>query len=161
MDDKIKQFKLFVKLREQDYTDIAECISKLQDMTEQYRNCYDLNALETLKREFNSYLQRLTTLYPLTKKYKGSNHTYLEDAIKKLKAETTDLLLHSGKNVTQSEKLLYDHPLYKEQKKTIDTIIGLFIKVEVLHENFNTTLQSIVQSISVLSKEYGNSKSIN
>lgn len=137
---------------------IDTTITELQRMSKAYQEMNDLASLEKLKREFNGQLQYLAMLFSRIKRFKGPNHTYLESALKRIKSETIDILIANGRSATAAEKEVPSHPYYVERMEVAEKIIQYCIKVELLYENFNYTLQCIVQSVSLASKEFSNSK---
>jgi hypothetical protein len=141
------------------YTEILDCIKILSGLTQEYRETDNLDALEKIKREFNAHLERYATLYSQTKKYKGDTHTYLSEHRKRFKGETMKLLIDEGLAVTAADKLIYAHPHYVKRLNLLEDITEFFIRTEELFQMYNTILQSIVQSISVQSKQFSNSKS--
>lgn len=139
--------------------EIFESIEKLNILTSTYESVSDLVTLEELKREFNSNLGYLGTLYAITKTYKGSNHTYLETALKQLKARTIELMLtEKSKNITSAEKMYYIHPNYVEKLQKINKLMKFFIEVEIKYERFSGTLQCVIQSVSVARGDFNNTK---
>ena len=147
-----------IPFTEKDRDKIVDTITKLTELSKVYREIDNLTELENLKKEFNGNLQYMATLYAKTKSFKGPNHVYLEVAIKKLKAETITFLLSSGSNVTRAESVYYKEPYYTERMDIIQKLVQFFIKVELLYDNFNWTLQCIIQSISITGKELANSR---
>lgn len=133
-------------------------IKRLKELTDDYYRSDDITSLEKIKREFVSQLQYMASLFSHVKKYKGSNHTYLESAIKRIKAEAIDILMANGSKVTVAEREVYAHPYYTDRMAVAEQLIRLFIKFELLYDQFSATLQCIVQSISVANKDYSNQK---
>lgn len=147
-----------IPFNEESYQEILSTIEVLSALTEDYRNTYHLEKLETIKREFNAYLERFAVLYSQTKAYKGDTHTYLSEHRKRFKGETMKILLDEGYNSTSADKIVYSHPYYVKRLNLLEDITEFFIRTEELYTRFNYTLQCIVQSISVASKEKTNTK---
>lgn len=147
-----------VNLSEQDKEALLKVILVLKGLTEQYQKTNDLAELEALKREFIGYLQQMAELFSKVKRYKGTNHIYLEYAMKKLKAETLEQIMITGTSVTNAEREYPKHPYYVERMALIEKIQSFCIKVEELYHAFSTTMQSMIQSISVSNKELHNTK---
>lgn len=140
---------------------LDDVMDKLEALSKNYGASYDIATLETLKREFNANLQYMAGLYAKIKVYKGPNHTYLENAIKRIKAEAMDIIISEGGNITSAEKRVYAHWYYTERIAVAESIVQFCIKVELKYEQYNNTLSSLVQSISVANKELTNSKMTN
>lgn len=147
-----------VSIRETTINKLNDVIKILSDLTTEYAKTDSLHELERIKKEYNAHLQYMATLYAKVKAFKGPNHTYLEREIKQIKAETLSLVMQEGVKVTQAENIVYSQPYYKDRMAIIHKLIECFIKVEALYDRFNTTLQCIVQSVSLGSKELTNSK---
>lgn len=111
-------------------------------------------ALDELKREFMGHMFVLTEVYSKVKAFKSSNHSYLEDARKKYKAEAFIMLRKEGKNVTEADKVVYAHPYFVERQDLMEKMRQFFIKIEELHQYFSTVLQLIQQTVSIVSKEW-------
>lgn len=147
-----------INFRESDTKSITDSLKVLQDISLEYRNVDDTHSLEDIKKRLNAELQYFATLYSKVKVYKGSNHTYLEDVLKTIKGETISHLLNENVRITAAEQLYYNQPYYKNRLEVILKLKGFFIKVEELYNIYNGTLQCVIQSISVASKEMQNSK---
>jgi hypothetical protein len=150
-----------VDLTEKTIMQIDTTVKELQRLTRTYQSMGDVSSLEKLKREFNGNLQYMATLFAKIKRFKGPNHTYLEGSIKRIKSEAVDIIMANGKSVTAAEKEVHSHPYYVDRMVVAEQIIQYCIKVELLYDNFNYTLQCIVQSVSLASKEFSNSKIVN
>ena len=149
-----------IPFEQESYQEIIATIKVLSNLTEEYRQTYSLDKMETIKREFNAYLERFAVLYSQTKAYKGDTHTYLSEHRKRFKGETMDILMNKdGYNATAAEKLVYSHPYYTKRLDLLEDITEFFIRTELLFDRYNVTLQSIIQSISVASREKSNTKS--
>ncbi len=159
MDKQVKVSDL-ISLTEKDYRDTNDLLKKLTELSNEYHNMtdmYDPNLLEVIKRKFNSYMQRLAVCYSKIKKYKGSQHVYLDEARKKIKGEALQILLDEGAKVTSAETLVYKTRYYTERIKLMEDIKEFMIKTELLYERFEYTFSSIVQSYSAARKEKENS----
>lgn len=156
MSEKLKVSDL-VDFQEADYHTGNAMIKKLSDLSKEYsamRGNISPIALDELKREFIAHLFSLTEVYSKVKAYKSSNHSYLEDARKEYKAVAFKMLRDSGKNVTEADKTVYDHPYFKERQVLMEKTRQFFIKVEELHQYFTSVLQLIQQTVSIVSKEW-------
>jgi hypothetical protein len=145
-----------VDFTEKDFTETKTVIQNLMKLTENYikmGDIGDLDGLERIKRDFIGYLQRYTVLYSKVKRYKGSSHTYLEEARKRAKAIAIKDLIDGGMNATNAKNTVYDSDIYLAHQKALASIGAFFIKVEELYGQFDKTLRAIIQSISVQSKE--------
>ena len=137
---------------------VADTLDTLKGLAKEYRTTEDLYAVESLKREFNSHLQYLGTLYSYTKVHKGPNHTYLEIAIKQLKARTLEAMCPEGKGMTTAKDTYYIQPVYVQQIENIENIKRFFTEIEIMYEHYCTTLQCIQQSVAVARGEFNSSK---
>jgi len=157
-------------IKEKDLEAIATAIKKLNALTEEYsknNSTVDYDSLELLKRRFNGELLYFTNLYGTIRKFKGVNHAYFEDAIKRVKSEAIDLMLHSidevtgaKYNVTSAERKVYSHPYYTERLELISRLKQSFEKADALHSYYQGVLQSLIQSVSVAAKEFNNQKAM-
>jgi len=164
----LKVQNIISNLTESQIDNITASIKRSEDIVRRYtqiNDTSDLESLESLKKELNGELMYLTNLYGVVKKFKGSNHTYFEDVLKRVKAETLDIMTNSidpatGKkySFTSAEHKLYQNPYYVERLELIMKLKQAFIRADEMHSFFNTALQSIIQSVSVAAKEYTNQK---
>lgn len=145
-----------VKFQTEDLVKIDSQIGVLEALTRRYLSTDSLHELEDIKKQYNANLQYFVELYAKIKKFKGPNHTYLENALKKIKADAMDNMV--GVNITSAERKVYSEPYYVERYAVAEQFIEFCIKVELKYDQFSATLTSIVQSISVLSKEYSNQR---
>lgn len=155
MDSRIKVSDL-VNLTEKDYITTNTLLSELMSLSEEYHNMedmYDPDQLEIIKRKFNGLMQSLSVKYARIKKYKGSQHVYLDEVRKKIKGEALEILLNEGHKVTSAETMVYKTPYYVERITLMEDIKEFMIKTELLYERFESTFNSIVQSLSVARKE--------
>jgi hypothetical protein len=148
-----------VKFQTEDLVKIDSQIEVLSGLTKRYLATDNLHELEDIKKQFNANLQYFVELYAKIKKFKGPNHTYLENALKKIKADAMDNMV--GVNITAAERKVYSEPYYVERYAVAEQFIEFCIKVELKYDQFSATLTSIVQSISVLSKEFSNQRMSN
>lgn len=153
--------KDLVNIKEETVESLNAVMAELTDLCDTYTMTDELLLLEQLKREVLSKLQYMATLFAKIKVFKGPNHTYLESAIKKFKAETITLILESGGNITSAEKKVYTHPYYIERMKVAEKVISFCITVELAFDHYTSTLSAIIQSISVASKDYSHQRMVN
>lgn len=143
-----------------DYVEnVAKSMGKLEDLTKHYIGTHSLQELEIIKRKFVAELQYFTELYSKSKRYKGTNHTYFETQIKRIKAEAIEILKVEGLKPTAAEVACYGSPYYTERVNKLEEARSSFIHIEEKYSQYNSTLQAIIQSISVANKEYGNTMS--
>lgn len=150
-----------VDLSKETYTETHEVIKNLSNLSAEYHSMtdfYDPYELERIKRQFDSYMQNFAVYYAKVKKFKGSQHVYLDEVRKKIKAEALQQLLDEGAKVTAAESLVYKSEYYVTRVNLMEDIKEFMIKVELLYDRFNGTFQSIIQSCSVARKEYENAK---
>lgn len=141
------------------YEETHKTIKELDNLAKEYRGCYDNpHELERIKREFLGYLSYFATLYAKVKPFKGSTHVYLDEQRKRCKAECIEILLSEKFSATNAANIVYSHPYYVERIRLMEDIKQFFILTENLYELYNMTFNSIVQSISVASKEMHNTK---
>lgn len=157
MDEPIK-FEDLVKIKAKTLDEIKISMDKMEDLTKSYLKTDDVFGLEGLKKLFVAELQYFARLYADIKSFKGPNHTYFENQRKKVKAEALDLLTAEGLKVTAAESKVYGTAYYSERIKILEKYTPVFIAVELRYEQYNNTLQAIVQSISVANKDLGNSR---
>lgn len=150
-----------VDLSKETYTETTATLKKLVELSAQYHNMsdmYDPHQLEQIKRKFDSYMQNLAVHYAAIKKFKGNQHVFLDEVRKRVKAEALQQLLDEGQRVTAAETLVYKSDYYVKRVNLMEDIKEFMIKVELLYDRYNTTFQSIVQSLSSARKEFENSK---
>jgi hypothetical protein len=145
-----------VNITDKDTKELNEVIKVLLDCTKRYQESEDLSSLESLKREVLGHLQRMASLFSRIKRFKGPNHTYLENAVKRIKAETMELIMQRGVGVTVAEREYANHPYYLERLEVVEKLQAFCIKVEELYHSFEMTLKSIIQSVSIANKELHN-----
>ena len=149
-----------VQLKKETYDDMLTVINKLSDLVKEYTlmvDDYNPHMLEEIKKQFLGYLYQFTFLFAKIKCFKSANHSYLEDARKKVKAETIQILIDEGNKITQSENLVYAHPYYSERIELMENIKEFMIRCDLLNDLYQSTFQSIVQSLSNARKEFENS----
>lgn len=125
---------------------LAETLDKLRS---DYKLLNDPFSLDQLKIEFDGHLSRFGELYSKTKAYKDSTHVYFEQERKRIKADT---LKQMTGTVTSKKDSVYAHPYYVERMNLIIELRKAFIKIENQYTGFNRTYQSIIQTISLHSK---------
>ena len=160
---KYKVTDLVPTLKEDTLKELRTTIKTLLSISERYQKSGDISdpfLLEELKKEFDSYMQRMATLYSKTKKYKGSQHVYLEDIRKKIKSEVLIRLMGAPNNmkITQAEVVVYSDEEYVEKITLLENLREFMINVELMYERFETTYNAIIQSQSIVKKEYEQSK---
>lgn len=160
MEENLKVSDL-VNLSKEDYVEANSTISNLLSLSSEYHNMtdmYDPNQLEIIKRKFDSYMQHLAGYYAKIKKFKGSQHVFLDEVRKKVKAEALQLLLDEGHKITSAETLVYKTDYYVKRINLMEDIKEFMIKTELLYDRFDATFQSIIQSYSAAKKEQENSR---
>lgn len=156
MDTKLKVGDL-INLSEKDYVETNNLLKQLQELSKEYHtmtDMYDPNQLEVIKRKFDSYMQSLAVYYARIKKFKGTQHVYLDEIRKKIKGEALQLLLDEGQKVTSAETLVYKTEYYTERINLMENIKEFMIKTELLYERFESTFNSIVQSYATARREF-------
>jgi hypothetical protein len=152
----IKVSDIVENLTEDQVQDISKALQRLSNLTAEYTtqtDIYDVDYLERLKRMFVSELLYLNSVYNITKGQKDESFTYMTAARKRIKAETINLLLAEGKKITYAETIVYAHPYYTSRLSVLEAIKKFCIKVENLRDFYEGVLNSIIQSVSVSSKE--------
>lgn len=147
-------------ITQNDVVKITESIKNLEELRKKYSSTFGPQEMDLLKREFIAHLQRLGVLYSKVRAYKGSNHNYCEEEIKKIKAETLKSLKdnHIVSTLSDAERMYPMDKLYLEKLALIRSLVAVFVKTETLYNHYNSVLQSIIQSISVSSKDHSMSK---
>lgn len=146
-----------VDFKESDYKLALSTIKSLRELSleySQYKDTSDPARLDTLKREFIGHMGTLTSVYSTVKAFKGSNHTYLEDARKQFKGEAYDILRKEGVGATEANTTVYASPYYVERKDIMEELKKFFIRVDEMHDYFRSVLQYMQQTVSIISKEY-------
>lgn len=150
-----------VNLKKEDFVQTKNILKSLALLSEEYHlmeDMYDPNQLEIIKRKFDREMQHLATHFSKVKKFKGSSHTYLDDVRKKIKGEALQILLDEGAKITSAETLVYKSKYYLDRVNLMEDIKEFMINVELMYERYDTTYNSIVQSLSTAKKEIENSK---
>lgn len=160
---KYKVTDLVPSLRESTISELKDSIKKLTDLSSVYQKSSDISDpyfLENIKKEFDGYMQRMATLFSKIKKYKGAQHVYLEDVRKKVKSEVLVKLMSEPRNlkITQAEVYLYTDEEYIEKIKLVESLREFMINVELMYERFEITYNAIIQSQSLVKREYEQSK---
>lgn len=149
-----------VNFTKKDFDEIRGSLKRLDEITKEYYSMHsltDLYGLEDIKRRLNAELQFFTSLYSCVRKFKGDSHSYLAEQRKTFKAEAMSLLIEGGYTQTAAEKLAYGTNYYKRRVELMQDLTEFFIKVEAMHDHYTTTLQAVIQSVSIAGKEKGNS----
>lgn len=160
MEEQLKVSDL-VSLSKADYEETNKILLNLAALSKEYHSMvdmYDPHQLEILKRDFDSEMQHLAPYYAKIKKYKGTQHVYLDEVRKRIKGEALELLLVEGHKITSAETLVYKTDYYTKRINLMENIKEFMIKTELLYDRFESTFNSIVQSCSVARKEFENNK---
>ena len=160
MEENLKVSDL-VNLSKEDYLQTNILINNLLTLSNEYHNMvdmYDPNQLEIIKRRFDSQMQHLSPYYAKIKKFKGSQHVYLDEVRKKIKGEAMQLLLDEGQKVTSAETLVYKTDYYVKRVNLMEDIKEFMLKTELLYERFEYTFNAIIQSYSTAKKEMDNNR---
>lgn len=155
MEEQLKVSDL-INLSQEDYINTNAILNNLLELSKEYHNMvdmYDPNQLEIIKRKFDSQMQHLSPYYAKIKKFKGSQHVYLDEVRKKIKGESLQLLLDEGHKVTSAETLVYKTDYYVKRISLMENIKEFMIKTELLYDRFEATFNSIIQSYSTAKME--------
>lgn len=158
-DTKLKVSDL-VNFTKKEFDKLKGSMLRLRDISKAYHEMDDYSdvmRLEEIKRNFNAELQYFATLYAGVRKFKGDTHSYLAEQRKTFKAEAMTLLINGGYAQTAAEKLSYGTEYYKKRVELLQDLTEFFIRVETMYDVYTTTLQAIIQSVSIAGKEKGNS----
>lgn len=133
---------------------LDDIISQLESFRDNYLVCdkSDLAALETIKVGISGLLTRYAVLFGQIKKYKGGNHTYLEDERKKLKSDYIKVCIKEGDSFSKAKEVVYSHEGYDMHMDIIIQLKGAFIKYEEVLIAYRDLLQSVFQTISIAGK---------
>jgi hypothetical protein len=147
-----------VDFKQETVQEISQCCKKLDGLCREYSEIDGIGAigdLEILKRRFVGEFQYFAKLFSHVKKYKGASHTYLEDQRKQIKAEGINKVMAEKGNlsITAAKELVYDTDFYKQRIDVIQSLIKFFIKTENMYDYYTSVFQSIIQSVSIASKE--------
>lgn len=166
--EKISEDKLHVvvtdvvSLPKKYFDSVSEVLDKMKALGEEYQSSTDnLSRLEEIKKEMNGWLQNFAELFSTVKALKGTNHVYLENAVKKIKADAMEQLLEQGLKITAAEKLIYNSEYFEAHMQVANKLIKYCVNMELMYEHYTTTLSCITQSISILGKEYNSQKMSN
>ena len=158
-EEKLKVSAL-VSFKKEDYDLANTTISSLIELTNMYSsvaNTSDPGELEVIKRKFVAHMGTLTACYAKVKGFKGADHSYLSDSRKQFKAEALHLMINDpteSVRITAAKDLVYKSEYYIERIHLTEKIRSFFIKVDEYYEYFNTVLNLIQQTISIVSKDY-------
>ena len=156
MEEQLKVSDL-INLSQEDYEQTNMILKGLLNLSSEYHNMvdiYDPNQLEIIKRKFDSQMQHLSPFYAKIKKFKGSQHVYLDEIRKKIKGEALQLLLDEGQKVTSAESLVYKTDYYVKRISLMENIKEFMLKTEMLYERFEATFNAIIQSYATARREY-------
>lgn len=160
MEDTLKVSDL-INLSQQDYENTNLVLKELLSLSAEYHNMvdmYDPNQLEVIKRRFDSQMQHLAPYYAKIKKFKGSQHVYLDEIRKKIKGEALQILLNDGQKVTSAESLVYKTDYYVKRINLMESIKEFMLKTEILYERFEATFNAIIQSYATARREMESNK---
>lgn len=150
-----------INLSQEDYEQTNIILKNLLNLSAEYHDMvdmYDPNQLEIIKRKFDSQMQHLSPYYAKIKKFKGSQHVYLDEIRKKIKGEALQLLLDEGQKVTSAESLVYKTDYYVKRINLMENIKEFMLKTEMLYERFEATFNAIIQSYATARREYESNK---
>lgn len=139
--------------------EIKDVFTKLSELLTDYKNCTDINTLDNIKREIASWLVFLAPMWGEIKKHKGSNHTFLEDARKRLKAVVLSRMITSTKDqkgmaLTTAKELVYNDIEFVTKSEALLLLKKNLITFEELFEGYQRVFQSILQSVSIEAKSF-------
>lgn len=161
---KLVKLSDYTRLSEETVEKCREGIKKLEGFVKRFSDAQNmevleqLKELETIKREHGAYLSYFIRLFAQVSMYR-ENGEFLASERKELKSNCIDELIKSGKNQTTADKIVYNHPSYKEGIKDIQDIrLFLILVYETYDLHKNIISRNIHQSISVLQKELENLK---
>lgn len=160
MSEKLKVSDV-VPLKESDVVLIESSLLRLAKITKEYTESSSLlgvEYLDELKRRYVGELHYYNTIFCKVKCFKGSDHVFCSEQRKMIKSEGIKQLIASGVKQTYASDAVYSTDFYKSRITLLQQIIELFIKCENLWDFHNSTLQAIIQSISIASKEQQQSK---
>lgn len=131
---------------------ISDVFVEMDEILETYQtNVGDIQTLEEMKRTVAGNLVYFSKLFGEVKKFKGTNHIYLADARKRIKAQTLKLMEGS---TSANRELVYDHPNFTSKMEAIEFLKRQFITIEELYNNYEKLFNGIVQSISKETKTF-------
>jgi len=137
---------------------ISDIIKELDEkVLEVYKTQPSLSTLEEIKTILSANLIYMSTLFGKIRKYKGSNHTYLEDARKQLKS---NCILKMEGSTSKRKEEVYSNEDYVRVNKSLLKLKEQFITIEELYESFQRLFQSIQQTISTEAKSFQGAHSI-
>lgn len=145
-----------IPLKESTVKDISDSLGRLAAIAKDYYEAsddFDVTSFERIKRSLLGELQYINTLYSKTRCYKNENHTYLVSQRKAIKGAAIKILLDQGMKITAAEVMVYNSPYYKERMDLMEFLVQFFLKTEHLIEHYNQLVHSVIQSISVASRE--------
>ena len=160
MSDKEENLKVsdLVDFREQDYNLALAEMKSLDELCAEYSTLTKgqkiPDELEALKGKFVSHMSTLTDIYSKVKAFKGSNHTFLEDARKQFKAEAIIRLRDEGVRATEANNIVYASEYYKKRVRLMEKLKNFFINVDEKHDFYTNVLSYLSQTISIVSKDY-------
>lgn len=155
----VKVSDVVPSLKESTVSAIKESIGRLKSISNEYTNMQDLQdpfVLEKIKRDFDSELTNMATLFSKIKRYKGGQHVYLEDTRKRIKSEIISKLMSPPLNLktTQAETAIYSNEEYVAKMEIIENLRGFMTNVELLYDRYESTFNSIIQSQSLAKYQY-------
>ena len=152
----IKVGDLVPNYSEKHYKEATEVLKCLHEDTMSYAsldNLYDMETMERIKRTMVGNLELLGEHYARVKKFKTIGD-YLEEVRKAVKAEAIEVICdEQGISINQAEKVVYNHPYYKERVEVMQQLKSFFILVEIKYERYSDTLNNIRQSLSLVRKD--------
>lgn len=131
---------------------IGKVFNELNDSLQEYSTTTcDLETLERLKVNVAANLVYFSHLFGEVRKFKGTNHIYLTDARKRLKARVMKSM--SG-SISSKSELVYDEPDFINGLKLIEYLRSQFIIIEELYNSYERLFNSITQTISKEGKQF-------
>lgn len=131
---------------------IESVFAELNNSLQEYSTTTcDLETLERLKVNVAANLVYFSYLFGEIRKFKGTNHIYLTDARKRLKARVMKSM--SG-SISSKSELVYDEPDFVAGIRLIEYLRSQFIVIEELYNSYERLFNSITQTISKEGKQF-------
>lgn len=141
------------------FTDVDECLAKLETFCKHYASLADLHLLseyDVIKKEITVQLEYLATLKDML----NNEVNFNEDVLKKeIKSKVVTLIVEeTGCSVSQAEKLVFADKRYSSQLRILRPYMDYAQITKTKYDFYMKMLQSVTQSVSTATKEMNANK---
>lgn len=157
--DNVSEITLPINITKEEITTVNELTRKIEEKIKKYTSLPsggNLIELETIKKEITSEMASLSSfrdkfIYELE---------FLDDVFKKeiYGQLVKEISIRDGISIPQAEKLIHNEDKYQKIRRDLHQLKLIIGNLKTKYGFFEKILQIIIQSVSVASKEFHNSR---